>query len=88
MTSGQPGTNASAAVEVTNVSTVGLWLLLADEELFLPFSEFPWFEHASVAEIADVELLGADHLHWPDLDIDLSVESIRHPVRFPLKARK
>jgi hypothetical protein len=88
MTSGQPGTNASAAVEVTNVSTVGLWLLLADEELFLPFSEFPWFEHASVGKIANVELLGADHLHWPDLDVDLSVESIRHPERFPLKARK
>jgi hypothetical protein len=88
MTSGQLGTSASAAVEVTNISALGLWLLLAEEELFLPFSEFPWFEDASVGKITKVELIGSDHLHWPDLDVDLSVESIRHPERFPLKARK
>jgi hypothetical protein len=23
-------------------------------------------------------------LHWPDLDIDLAVESIDHPERYPL----
>jgi hypothetical protein len=28
-----------------------------------------------------------DHLYWPDLDVDLSVESIRHPERFPLRAK-
>jgi hypothetical protein len=31
-------------VEVTNVSKHGFWLLLGDEELFVPFSEFPWFK--------------------------------------------
>jgi hypothetical protein len=24
------------------------------------------------------------HLRWPDLDVDLSVESIEHPERYPL----
>jgi hypothetical protein len=28
-----------------------------------------------------------DHLYWPDLDIDLSLESIRHPENFPLISR-
>jgi hypothetical protein len=27
------------------------------------------------------------HLYWPDLDIDLAVESIRHPEQFPLVSR-
>jgi hypothetical protein len=27
------------------------------------------------------------HLYWPDLDIDLAVESIRHPEKFPLVSR-
>jgi hypothetical protein len=35
-----PGTSASP-VEVTNVSKYGLSILLGDEELHLPFSEFP-----------------------------------------------
>jgi hypothetical protein len=31
-------------VEVTNVSKHGFWIFLDDEEMFLPFVEFPWFE--------------------------------------------
>jgi hypothetical protein len=27
-------------------------------------------------------------LYWPDLDVDLSVDSIRHPERFPLRTRE
>lgn len=71
-------------VEVTNVSGHGLWLLLDTEELFLPFSEFPWFRDAAIGKILHVELPSPDHLYWPELDVDLTVESIRHPERFPL----
>jgi len=40
MTSAAPGANISQ-VEVSNISRHGFWLLLDDEELFLPFAEFP-----------------------------------------------
>lgn len=73
-----------SAPEVTNISLHGLWLLCADEELFLPFTQFPWFRQATIDQIAQVEAPGPDHLYWPALDIDLSVESIRHPEAFPL----
>jgi len=43
-----PGTGTSA-VEVTHVSAHGFWLLLGDEELLLPFAEFPWFTSATIA---------------------------------------
>ena len=29
----------------------------------------------------------AQHLYWPDLDIDLAVESIDHPEQFPLVSK-
>jgi len=74
-------------VEVTNISPHGFWLLLFDEELFLSFENFPWFRDASVAEISAVELPQENHLYWPALDVDLSVESIHHPERFPLRAK-
>jgi hypothetical protein len=69
------------------VSRHGLWLLVGDEELFLPFEHFPWFRDASIEKISVVERQTADHLFWPLLDIDLSVESIRTPNAFPLVAR-
>jgi hypothetical protein len=81
-----PGTS-TFPIEVTNVSRHGLWLLVGDEELFLPFEQFPWFRDASIEEISVVERQTADHLHWSRLDIDLSVESIRNPAAFPLVAR-
>lgn len=72
-------------VEVTNISRHGFWLYLAGRELFLAFQEFPWFTHASVSEIVNVTRPSPNHLHWPELDIDLSVDSIEHPERFPLR---
>ena len=69
------------------MSRHGLWLLVGDEELFLPFEHFPWFRDASIEKISVVERQTADHLYWPLLDIDLTVESIRTPDAFPLVAR-
>ena len=70
-------------VEVTNLDRHGLWLLVRDEEFFLPFSQFPWFRDAKIASILNVELLHEKHLHWPDLDIDLTLDSIRNPDAYP-----
>jgi hypothetical protein len=77
----------TSKVEVTNVSPQGFRLLLAGRELFVPFAEFPWFRDASIGQITAVEQPSAGHLYWPQLDIDLAVESIDHPHRYPLVSR-
>jgi Protein of unknown function (DUF2442) len=77
------GTSTSAA-ELTHVSKHGLWLLLGDEELLLPFEQFPWFKKATIEQLAEVEWPTPDHLYWPKLDVDISVASIRNPAQFPL----
>jgi len=86
MRSARRGKSTSKA-EVTNLSPHGLWLLVSEREHFLPFESFPWFREASVAAALNVELLSAGHLYWPDLDVDLALESIEHPERFPLVSR-
>jgi Protein of unknown function (DUF2442) len=78
-----PGTITSVA-EVTHVSKYGFWLLLDAEELLVPFEQFPWFKQATIAQLSDVQWPTPNHLYWPQLDADLSVESIRDPVAFPL----
>ena len=77
----------TSPVEVTNVSVHGFWILVQDKELFLPFDQFPWFKDAAIAELVNVELQSAQHLYWPDLDVDLAVESIEFPDRFPLVSK-
>lgn len=81
-----PGT-VTLDAEVTNVSRHCFWILLGDEELAVPFSEFPWFKKATIEQISDVQRPTEDHLYWPQLDVDLSVQSIRDPARFPLQSK-
>jgi hypothetical protein len=83
MKSALPGKSTSG-VEVSNVSPNGFWLLLGDEELFVWCADFPWFRHASIAKICDVQWPSPRRLYWPQLDVDLAVESMRDPSQFPL----
>ena len=74
----------NSGVEVTNITKHGIWLLGRDDELFISFKDFPGFQHASVSKLLNVERPHPNCLHWPDLDIDLAVESVRS---FPLVSR-
>lgn len=75
---------STSLVEVTNVSAHGFWLFVGEHELFVSFEGFPWFRDASIRQITHVELPSPHHLYWPDLDIDLAVDSLTHPERYPL----
>lgn len=86
MKSARPGAGTSR-VEVANISAHGFWLLVDARELFVSFEQFPWFREAPVGHLLEVERPTSDHLYWPALDVDLSVESIEHPERFPLVSR-
>ena len=77
----------TSTVELSNVSAHGIWLLIGDRELFLPYDEFPWFREATIAQLANIERPTTDSLRWPALDVDLSIDSIEHPDRYPLVSR-
>lgn len=91
MTSSRRGKPTSAVrqagAEVLNVSPHGVWVSVSGEEHFLAHASHPWFLRARLAEVFNVELLNRVHLRWPDLDVDLHVDSLRHPERFPLRSR-
>ena len=74
-------------VEVQRVSALGFWVCIGERQVFASFSDFPWFQDASARELAAVERLSLNHLFWPELDIDLAVDSLEHPNRYPLVSR-
>ncbi|MFI5361659.1 MAG: DUF2442 domain-containing protein [Elusimicrobiota bacterium] len=83
MRSSAPGRSTSNA-EVQNISQNGTWLLVQGTEYFLPHADYPWFKEAKLAAIYNLKLLHGTHLHWPDLDVDLELESLQRPDRYPL----
>ena len=86
MSSSQHGRNTSQ-VAVTDISPDGIWVLISNEEHFLTFEDFPWFRKGTVEQILNVVEEHPGNYHWPDLDIDLGIDSIRHPDKYPLKAK-
>ena len=79
--------SATSAAEVTNISKHGFWMLINGRELFLRFEEFPWFKEATVEAILRLERPTPGHLFWPELDVDLALDSIEHPQRYPLTSK-
>ena len=80
------GTGTSR-VDVTNVSRDGFSIIVGRKKRFVRFDDFPWFRDASIAQLTKVTLPSPHHLHWSDLDVDLAVESLDHPERYPLVSR-
>ena len=73
--------------EVLNVSPHGFWLLIGEREYLLDFESFPWFRSATLHELFTIELHHGDHLYWPLLDVDLDLDRIEHPEKYPLMAQ-
>lgn len=72
---------------VSYVTEYGFWLTTREGDRFLAFANFPWFRDAPVGHILNVEEAAPGHYHWPDLDVDLSLQIIRNPERFPLVSK-
>jgi hypothetical protein len=70
-----------------HITPFGIWLLVSDREYYASFENFPWFKGARVEDVFNVEIPHPGHLFWPTLDIDLSLEVLEYPDRFPLIAK-
>ena len=54
----------------------------------MSYDDSPWFKSVPVEHILHVEQPTPGHFCWPALDVDLGMESIEHPERFPLKYKR
>src|SRR3954469_10179662 len=79
--------NGASGAEILNVSPHGFWLMVGEKEYFLDFDHFPWFRRATLEQLFRAEVMHGDHLYWPDLDVDLDLDRIQHPERYPLVAQ-
>ena len=87
MTSNTNGENTLKAIstpKVVSLSNIGLHLLVNDKEYFLPYKEYPWFDNANRRDIFAVFLETEGHLRWPNLDVDLEIDCLEHPEKYPL----
>jgi hypothetical protein len=76
----------TSLVEIT-ITKCGIWLCVEDQEFFLAYEEYPFFQKAVIQDVYNIEFLHHTHLYWPDLDVDLSLEILKNTHNFPLVDR-
>ncbi|MCK5803193.1 MAG: DUF2442 domain-containing protein [Lentisphaeria bacterium] len=74
---------STSVVEVTHIDSRGLWLYVDGREHYMPYDLFPWFADATVRQISRVNRHQPHHFHWPELDVDLTLDMIDHPEKYP-----
>ncbi len=79
------GKSISASVE--NITSSGIWLYVLGKEYFLSYDFYPYFRDKTVAAIHNIKLLHGFHLYWPALDVDLEIDNLENPEKYPLKSR-
>lgn len=64
-----------------NSTPKGMHIVVHGEKYFLKYINFPWFEYCNILELKNIT---ADRwgVYWNDLDIDLSIDSIKYPDQY------
>ena len=73
------------SVSVENITPFGIWLYVKEKEYFLSYKDYPYFQDQTLGSIQNVQLLHGYHLYWPELDVDLEIDNLENPEKYPLK---
>ncbi|MCK9225106.1 MAG: DUF2442 domain-containing protein [Candidatus Muirbacterium halophilum] len=71
--------------EISSINSNGIWFILDEKEYFISFLDYPSFQKASLEDIFSFEFSYPDHIYWKNLDIDIELDSLTNPERFPLE---
>jgi hypothetical protein len=85
MKSLKPGKSISVSVE--NITPFGIWIFVKEKEYFLSYKDYPYFKEQTLNSIQNVQLLHGFHLYWPELDVDLEIDNLEKPGKYPLKSK-
>lgn len=74
----------TTTAEVTMINARGILLFIGGKEYYLSYDRFPWFRNARVLDVLNVTMLDEKSLRWDAIDVDLEIDSITHPERYPI----
>ena len=75
-------------VSVLMINAQGIMISVQGCDYFLSYNRIPWMQDAPIRSVLNVKMSGPEAIEWPDLDVDLEIESLRHPERYPLVIKR
>ena len=79
------GTNTLINNCVTNITSLGFYILIENKEYFIFFNDYPEFRNANIDDIFKMKVLYPNQLRWDKLDIDIEIDALQNPDKFNLK---
>ena len=76
----------STLADVLMINDRGIMISVQGQDYFLSYNRVPWMK--TISEVLDVRMSGNNAIEWPRLDVDLEVDSLRHPERYPLLIKR
>lgn len=82
-------TNLNANLQNTSVSVLminaqGIMLSVKGNDFFISYNRVPWLRDARISDVLNVRMCGHSAIEWEALGVDLEIESLKHPERYPL----
>ncbi len=74
----------NTSVSVLMINSQGIALSVQGCDYFISYNRMPWLRDARISDVLNVRTAGRSAIEWPALDIDLEIESLKHPERYPL----
>ena len=80
--------SSNTSANVLMINDKGLMLSVLGQDYFISFNRLPWMKDAAIRDVLDVQMCVDDAIEWPKLDIDLEIDSLKHPERYPLVMKR
>lgn len=74
----------NTSVNVLMINAQGIMLSVLGNDYFLSYNRIPWLREARISSVLNVQMSGRNAIVWPELDVDLEIDSLKHPERYPL----
>ena len=80
--------SAPISVNVHSILPNGIFLSVLGNDYYLSYNRLPWFRDAKLSDIFNVSMIGDYAIRWEALDVDLEIESLIHPEKYPLVMKR
>ena len=78
----------NTSVNVLMINSQGILLNVMGNDYFVSYNRLPWMKDASIRSVLKVQMAGVNAIEWPDLDVDLEINSLKHPEQYPLVMKR
>ena len=81
-------TGNTSSVRVLSVMPTGIFISVIGKDYFISFDRLPWFQDAKLSDILKVSMFGRMGIKWDNLGVELEIESLEHPEKYPLVIKR